>query len=198
MHHVCSWKTVGNIQIVVCHPGFQTIKLKHEQCRICIRVCCTIQSALRADRSDTQAAQCLPQNSKSLETDLWNVSVWGVKVDPKWTTKARGQNSMSKPFSKQQAEEMNRCENPLLVKRAQEDIWSWLHYSLTAGCLLAALCLCFINPLRCAVSVHPMLFSASPWRFSFTFCLSFHWHPGAQLIPQCCMQHCTVSCSFNT
>lgn len=79
-------------------------------------------------------------------------------------------------------------------KRAQEDIWSWLHYLLTAGCLLASFCLCFISPPLSAVSVRPPLFSASPClhlfqRFSFQ----------GLLIPLHCLQHCcTSSNTFST
>lgn len=92
---------------------------------------------------------------------------------------------------------MNRCENLPPVKSAEKDIWSWLHYPLTAGCLLSSFCLCFITPPLSAISARPPLFSAALCALplvSFTFCRSFFWlgsrsatnPPGGCLPLGCC------------
>lgn len=109
------------------------------------------------------------------DTDLCTNSMQGFKMDPKQNN--TDERVKSRVYIPQQTLEMNLSENPPPVKRAQKDIWSWLHYSLTAGCLLSSFCLLFISSSVSAGSARPPLFSASLCLclFSLIFSLSFLW-----------------------
>lgn len=81
---------------------------------------------------------------------------------------------------------MNRCENTPPVKRAQKDIWSWLYYSLTAGCLLFSFCLCLLSPPLSVISVRPLSITLAQSFFLFSLSTSVFSGacPGVLIIPQ--------------
>lgn len=137
-------------------------------------LCYTIPSALRADRSETQVAECLSENSKPLDAQIsesppHKLNVRHQNGPKKKTTETRGWNPVSKSLNKQGlwkwiavkirlwSRECRKTSGPDYTTRWQQDVSSPLFVSASSVLLY----LLFSYALRLSQH-HSVFFSFSP------------------------------------
>lgn len=144
-------------------------------------LCYTILSTLRANRSDTQVAECLSENSEPLEKDLWIASAQTQCETSKWTRNKQqrqeilclnpstnmgcGNESLWKSAPSQKSAERHLVLITLLADSRMSPVLflSLLHHSSS---------ICRFSSPSAFLGISPSLSLLS---FSLTFCLSFLW-----------------------